>query len=256
MHAKVFYEFTVIPDTVFADSNYLQIGDTVAIYAEGADSVIILYEDSIAGADSIYYDLAFPTQHIYLSLSSEHHAVNEGVYGINITDLFEPGHGNINDNDNYLVGGQPDPWASLIESAPKTLRMSSFVNGISVANTTCPSVMDAVPGSVCVTIPGIAFGYIEIPFTATPRLGKQETAMAVFPNPAGTELTIHIYSDGMWVNDIYTYSIIDAKGSVTAKGQIASGEKIAVHTLPNGIYTLLLTYEGKIIASERVVVNR
>jgi len=135
-------------------------------------------------------------------------------------------------------------------------RMSSFVNGISVANTTCPSVLDAIPGSVCVTIPGIAFGYIEIPFTVTPRLGTQETVMAVFPNPAGTVLTILIYSDGLWVNDKYAYAIIDAKGSVTAKGQIASGERIAVDTLPNGMYTLLLTYEGKIAASERVVVNR
>lgn len=125
LHTKEFYEVTVLPDTVFVDSSDLQIGDTVAIYAEGADSVIILYEDSIAGADSIYYDLAFPTQHIYVSLSSEHRAVNEGVYGINITDLFEPGHGNISDNDNYLVGGQPDPWAALIALAPKTVRVFS-----------------------------------------------------------------------------------------------------------------------------------
>lgn len=114
-----------LPDTLFTDSTNLHLGDTVAIYAEGADSVIILYEDSISGPDSVYYDLAFPTQHIYVSLSSDDYPVQEGVYGINISDMFEPGHGNINDNDNYLIGGQPDPWTALVALAPKTIRVFS-----------------------------------------------------------------------------------------------------------------------------------
>lgn len=36
LHTKEFYEASVLPDTVFVDSSDLQIGDTVAIYAEGA----------------------------------------------------------------------------------------------------------------------------------------------------------------------------------------------------------------------------
>lgn len=113
------------PDTLFADTIDLNLGDTVAIYSEGADSVYILYEDSIVGADSLYYDLEYPTNHILVSLSSDHRAVNEGVHGFNLSDMFEVDHGNVQDNDNYSVGGQPNPWDALIALSPKTLRVFS-----------------------------------------------------------------------------------------------------------------------------------
>lgn len=106
-----------IPDTGFVS------GDTVNIYLSGSDSIFILHEDTTQHYEETW-DIGFPTSNMLIELTHHHLPVNEGVNGINITDMFEVGHGNFDENVNY-ANAPPDPWEALVAAAPKTLRIFS-----------------------------------------------------------------------------------------------------------------------------------
>lgn len=107
---------SILPDTIPIE------GDTINVFVSGADSIFVLYEDTSINMEEAW-DIGFPTSNMLIELTHHHLPFNEGVNGINITDFFEVGHAQFDDNGNYT--NVPDPWQALAEAAPKTLRIFS-----------------------------------------------------------------------------------------------------------------------------------
>lgn len=113
------------PDT----SVQLQEGDTIAEYTAGGDSVYVLYEDSIPDSSfNMAWEIPFPTEHMIIELTNHHLPVEEGLFGVNVTDMFQTGFANEDDMPG-IYGTNPDPWDYLTELKPKILRFPSGAGG-------------------------------------------------------------------------------------------------------------------------------
>ena len=107
-----------------------KIGDTIAVYSSGLDTVYVTYAEAIP--DSLAEELWVindPHKEMVIQLSHHDAAVNEGVIGINLSDFFQKagtlqkGHGNYDHNTNYT--GVEDPWEAMVALKPKTVRIFS-----------------------------------------------------------------------------------------------------------------------------------
>ena len=117
------YKLLILPDTLYEDSTLVfEAGDTIEIYTSGADSIFILYEEPLPDSMENAWVVG-STNHMLIELTEHHLPVNEGVYGVNLTDFFEDGHAQLDDNTNYT--SVPDPWQALIDIQPKTIRIFS-----------------------------------------------------------------------------------------------------------------------------------
>jgi hypothetical protein len=113
------------PDT----SVQLQEGDTIAEYTAGGDSVYVLYEDSIPDSSfTMAWEIPYPTEHMIIELTNHHLPVEEGLFGVNVTDMFQTGFANEDDMPG-IYGANPDPWDYLTELKPKILRFPSGAGG-------------------------------------------------------------------------------------------------------------------------------
>lgn len=118
---------TILPDSLPPDSIVYAEGDTVEVYTSGLDSIALIYTINTDSLLENAWAPTWPDTRMIVHASHLDYAVNQGVFGVNLTDLFEPGHGNLDDNDNYV--NAPDPWEALITLAPKTVRIFSGAGG-------------------------------------------------------------------------------------------------------------------------------
>jgi len=120
---KTYEILPVLPDTIYDDStSFFNNGDTVSVIDDGAGVTYILYEDSTT-LDSLNLNktLLFPTPDILIEILDKSLPVNSNQFGINITDMFEPGKANSDDLGDYSPS-QPDPWTLLSQLRPEILR--------------------------------------------------------------------------------------------------------------------------------------
>lgn len=110
------------PDSIYPDSLYYQMGDTTSYYLSGADTVYILFEDTTLEDMDNGWVVTHPS-HMITEFTHHYAPINEGVNGLNLSDLFEPGHGNFDDNGNYTLG--VNPWLAIEALSPKTIRVFS-----------------------------------------------------------------------------------------------------------------------------------
>ena len=113
--------FLILPDTSH------QEGDTIAIYTSGGDSTFVTYSEPLPDSMTEGWVINYPDTRMIVELSYHDAPVNEDVIGINLTDFFEAGHANVDDNDNYSA--IQDPWKDLVDLAPKTIRVFSGSGG-------------------------------------------------------------------------------------------------------------------------------
>jgi len=114
----------LLPDSTYEDSTETteeyQFGDTISILTDGMDTTYILYQDSTT-ENMFIYDLTT----IYLRPSSTPKAVNQNLYGINVSSMFE--HTPLENNGMYEI--TPDPWELLSDLKPKVLRFPDGAGG-------------------------------------------------------------------------------------------------------------------------------
>lgn len=119
------YDYFSPPDT----SVQLEEGDTIAEYTSGGDSVYVLYEDSIPDSSfTMAWEIPYPTEHMIIELTNHNLPVEEGLFGVNVTDMFQTGFAN-EDELPGIYGTNPDPWDYLSELQPKILRFPSGAGG-------------------------------------------------------------------------------------------------------------------------------
>lgn len=119
------YLFQALPDTTIQ----YQEGDTVDTYTTGGDSVYVLYEDTLADtAMAMGWYIPTETEHMIIELTEHHLPIEQGLLGVNVSDMFEPGHANA-DELAAKYGTEPDPWDYLSEMQPKVLRFPSGAGG-------------------------------------------------------------------------------------------------------------------------------
>ena len=103
-----------LPDTTIQ----YQEGDTIDTYTSGGDSVFVLYEDTIPDtAIAMGWYIPTPTEHMIIEFTEHHLPVEQGLLGVNVTDMFEPGHANA-DELAAKYGAEPDPWDYLSDMQP------------------------------------------------------------------------------------------------------------------------------------------
>lgn len=98
------------------DSTTVNFGDTIAVIQDGGDTVIILNDQ----VDSSNSNRLISTSDIIIALTNNQSTIQKGTYGLNIADIFLPGHAPFTDNDEYLTG--ESPWDYLASLAPNILR--------------------------------------------------------------------------------------------------------------------------------------
>jgi hypothetical protein len=132
IHSNYFLEFSFNTNFNFATpdtSLQLEEGDTIAEYTAGGDSVYVLYEDSTSDSSfSMAWEIPFPTEHMIIELTNHHLPVEEGLFGVNVTDMFQAGFAN-EDELPGIYGTNPSPWDYLSEMQPKILRFPSGAGG-------------------------------------------------------------------------------------------------------------------------------
>lgn len=123
------YRYVCAPDTTVdsTQSTAYSTGDTINVYADGDDSIYILFEDtSYDSLASLEKTFAFPTRIIAISPGNHSQTIQPDQFGVTLTDLFEKGHANQDyDLPLYTTAGVPDPWAALVALNPKVVRFPS-----------------------------------------------------------------------------------------------------------------------------------
>lgn len=98
------------------DSTTIEFGDTVIVVQDGGDTIFVL-SDKIDSSDN---NRLMGTDDIIIALTSSQHAIQKGTYGLNIADIFLPGHAPFSDNAQYSI--DENPWDYLAKLAPQVLR--------------------------------------------------------------------------------------------------------------------------------------
>ncbi len=112
------------PDSIYIDSTQYSIGDTIDFYVMGADTAFIIYDGEPVDSSLLELKGDDFNSNISMFVSGQLFAVQDGLLGLNITDLFEPGHANETiDLPKYTTG--ESPWDYLSDLSPTTLRVFS-----------------------------------------------------------------------------------------------------------------------------------
>lgn len=114
------------PDSTFLDSIELidiySDGDTIDMYVIGADTIYTIYATPLL--DTSAFSFRYEASPMKIILSNQTFPVEQGLLGINVTDMFEPGHANeYVDLPKYTSG--ENPWDYLSDLCPTTLRAFS-----------------------------------------------------------------------------------------------------------------------------------
>jgi hypothetical protein len=81
---------------------------------------------------------------------------------------------------------------------------------------------------------------------------KNDGDIAIFPNPASTEVFVKIVS-----SNNFTYEIVDAAGKISQKGILSkSSNRIALKDLQNGIYLFNVFQQERLVYSGKLVVEK
>ncbi|MEZ5012857.1 MAG: hypothetical protein R2794_01065 [Chitinophagales bacterium] len=117
------------PDSLNNDStNLYSNGDTVDIYSDGQNKVIVLYADPLLDSLAMYADFIDPAPNILVRLGDDYYSVQNGLFGLNVTNLFLPNFANEEILDD-IYDVSPDPWDYLSNLSPKVLRFPSGDGG-------------------------------------------------------------------------------------------------------------------------------
>ena len=117
---------SIFPDTIVLDSSDLTSefsdGDTIDMYTIGADTIYTIFIDTLTATSGLYF--RYEASPMKILLSNQTFEVQEGLLGLNITDIFEIGHANeYEDLPKYAIGENPCDYLS--ELCPATLRVFS-----------------------------------------------------------------------------------------------------------------------------------
>ncbi|HRF75876.1 MAG TPA: T9SS type A sorting domain-containing protein [Chitinophagales bacterium] len=113
-----------LPDSTFDDSlNVYSDGDTVSLFTSGADTLIVLYASESADTNSSAKLIPFATEDMVISINSNNQPVQHGLYGINVSDLFEH-------VGEFTPDGTPNPyylqsWDDIARLDPAVIRAFS-----------------------------------------------------------------------------------------------------------------------------------
>ncbi len=119
------------PDSVEEDSVAFEEGDTVEIYMDGPNTVYVLYTDTSAAQDSLEMsEWAFTDNQPYILIELSDHAgeIQQGLFGLNLTNFFLPKHANINETG-AAYGADPTPYDMLSDLVPNVLRFPAGAAG-------------------------------------------------------------------------------------------------------------------------------
>jgi len=112
----------LLPDSVFEDTieeEEYAFGDTVSIQIDGLDTTFIISTDSTENM------FIFNTSNIYVKPSGTPKTLNQELYGVNVSSLFE--HTTFEDNAIYVDSA--DPWELLSEMKPRVIRFPDGSGG-------------------------------------------------------------------------------------------------------------------------------
>jgi len=114
------------PDSTFVDTIEFTAafseGDTIDMYVIGADTIYTIYATPLLDTSALSF--RYEASPMKIILSNQTFPVEQGLLGINVTDMFEPGHANeYVDLPKYTSG--ENPWDYLSELCPTTLRVFS-----------------------------------------------------------------------------------------------------------------------------------
>lgn len=203
--------FCCLPDSTFEDtttSSEFSTGDTLQVVVEGNDTLYVLYEDTLSDSLSEELKLIPLNHHIKIVLGNTTKTVQSGLFGICATDFFEPGHGNVDENDKYNVTAEADnPSELLVALNPSTIRFpggagDKFFNPLgSIINTTLAS----QSSEIGLTNGGYGIDLEEaIPF-------YDVTNLEPYPGYTITELHDLSTADVTWIDDGSRQDFIDLK---------------------------------------------
>ncbi len=112
--------FSFLPDSVFEDTiQEYTFGDTVSISIDGFDTIITIFSDSSQNM------FVYNTSTIYMKPSGSDKDVNQGLYGVNVSSMFE----NTSFEENVMYDVTLDPWALLSEMQPRVIRFPDGSGG-------------------------------------------------------------------------------------------------------------------------------
>jgi hypothetical protein len=120
-----FENYLILPDTSIDSILTFEIGDTIETYLDGPNQVYVLEPNSIEN-DSMEMELWSFTDNqplILLELTHQDFPIQKGLYGFNVSGMFESGTANYDDLTTY--GTDPNPWDYLSRLRPATLRFPS-----------------------------------------------------------------------------------------------------------------------------------
>ncbi|MFN0275406.1 MAG: hypothetical protein ACKVPJ_06665, partial [Chitinophagales bacterium] len=188
------------PDSTETDSTETTMyadGDTMGMYVIGVDTVYIIYEDT--ASYGLHLRESDNPEGIYkIALTDQIYNVQTGLLGMNITDLFEPGHANETlDLPKYPAG--ETPWDYLSELTPKTLRVFSGQGSRFMELFGSPRTAPNDPLNTTGTAMNGGYGFCMeriIPFFDATE--DMESAPPLFPDPLdpGGSITEDIETDG------------------------------------------------------------
>ena len=112
------------PDSLFEDSlSVYENGDTVNLFTSGQDTLIVIYASENEDTSTNEKLIPFATEDMVISINSNYQAVQHGLYGINVSDLFEHA-------GELTPAGLPNPycaqaWDAIARLDPKVVRAFS-----------------------------------------------------------------------------------------------------------------------------------
>ncbi len=125
------YTGIYLPDTVYEDTLVFQEGDTIETYYDGSNMVYILYEDTSATQDTLEMEMwTFEDNqpNILIELSDTYGEIQQGLFGMNLTNFFLPRHANPEDLEE-VYDDDPTPHDYLSDLRPNVLRYPAGAAG-------------------------------------------------------------------------------------------------------------------------------
>jgi len=260
----------LLPDSVFGDTTIYAFGDTVSTLIDGLDTTYILSEE---GSENMF---VFDLSAIYLKPGGSSKRVNQELYGLNVSNMFE--HTSFGDNDMYEF--TEDTWQLISDLRPQVLRFpdgsggkfarmlgsenknpddddyGSWNGGYGFNLTEIIPYYDITEGDL--DIPGWTAEDVVVLDLANPlssdwdwiddqhvddfiKLVEEYTnVFSIFPNPANTSFKLKS-NVGIEFEEEMKIEIFDILGNIVSTTNALNYESVDISRLPVGVYMVLIT---------------
>lgn len=142
------------------------------------------------------------------------------------------------------------PWSYAAQNRFEITQLDSYS-----PNVTCPGAfVTASPNGVCVELPAISMGYIEIPIEILSyRRGNPNNLYSIHPNPSSTHFYVQKIISIEENSEEIDLTIYSPVGELVLKQKIHQGEPIDISSLPVGVYSVNLRTNAGVIETEQLV---